>query len=196
MLETLAKTVDILKASGWQAAMIAVACGVLIYLSTAGILPNMEPGWLLFVWAVLLIAVGLAFAAFLNWLHRPLRAAWVDWQRRRAIKKADNKAEQGFRDYIPYLSPKERQILGYLRDKKLKTFTADDDAGYASTLLSRRFIYICAVGGQRFDLDKVPFAVPEHVWKVLAEMPDQFPHVPEYNGDVEMEPWRIPWMVR
>jgi hypothetical protein len=162
--------------------MIAVACGAFIYLSTAGILPSMEPGWLLFVWAVLLIAVGLAIAAFVNWLQKPLNSAWVAWRRRRAVKKA----EQEFRDYMPYLSPKDRQILGYLRAKKMKTFVADDDAGYASTLLSRRFIYLCAVGGQRFDADKVSFAVHEHVWKVLEEMPDEFPHLPEYNGNVEV----------
>jgi hypothetical protein len=69
MLDTLAKAIDVLKASGWQALMIAAACGVLIYLSTSGTLPAMEPGWLLLAWAVLLVTLGLAIAALISWLH-------------------------------------------------------------------------------------------------------------------------------
>ena len=55
------------------------------------------------------------------------------------------------------------------------------------------------MGGQRFDVDKVPMAVPDHVWRVLEEQPDQFPYKPEYSEDrhkVEMQPWRMDWMAR
>ena len=96
-------------------------------------------------------------------------------------------------------SPRGSAIFGYLLKKKQKTFTADIDGGYAGTLLSRGFIQIIAVHSQRFDEDKTPMAVPEHVWKVMEEQPDEFPYKPEYSEGrhkVEMEPWRMDWMVR
>jgi hypothetical protein len=178
VFDTLAKFVDLLKASGWQMAMIAVACALLLYLSAAGVIPGIEPGWTLVVWAGMLIAAGLAIASLLASLQRVSEAAWRRRQQRQAVRRE----EQAFRDYVPYLTENERQILGYLREKKLKSFLADHDGGYAGTLLARGFVVYVGVRGQSFDLDKTPMAVPEHVWKVLEEQPGSFPYKPEYSG--------------
>jgi hypothetical protein len=104
-------------------------------------------------------------------------------------------------DELPGRRPdRSRQILGYLREKKTKSFTADHDGGYAGTLLARGFIRYIGVRGQTFDMDKCPMAVSEHVWKVMEEQPVAFPYEPEYRSTYgkryEMEPWRIPWEVR
>jgi hypothetical protein len=196
MLDVLAKFVDLLKASGWQMAMIAVACALLLYLSASGIIPDLDPAWTLVVWAGMLIAAGLAIAPLFTSLQGVAEGAW----RRRQHLQAVRQAEQVFWDYIPYLTDKERQILGYLREKKLKTFVADHDGGYAGTLLARGFVTYVGVRGQSFDLDKTPMAVPEHVWKVLQQHPESFPYKPEYGGAsserVETLPWRIPWQLR
>lgn len=196
MLDTLAKSIDLLKASGWQMAMIAAACGLLLYLSAAGIIPAMEPGWALLVWAGMLIAGGLAVAALLSSFQRAFGALWDRWQRHRSLQKA----EQAFRNYIPHLTDKERQILGYLREKNHKTFVADHDGGYAGTLLARGIVVYVGVRGQTFDMDKTPMAVPDHVWRVMQEQPESFPYKPEYSTGgrdrVETYPWRIPWQLR
>jgi hypothetical protein len=63
--------------------------------------------------------------------------------RRRAAR-----ARLAFIDVIPFLSAKERVILNYLRKKKQRTFVADHDGDYASTLLAKRYIPYMGVQGQ------------------------------------------------
>jgi hypothetical protein len=142
MLDTLAKAVDLLKSSGWQTAMIAAACGLLLYLNSVEVIPAMEPWMVILTWAAMLVSVGLALAALASVLQHVMGGVWEQWLRKRSMYKI----EQAFRDYIPHLTDKERQILGYLRHKKMKTFTADNDGGYAGTLLARRFIRYIGVG--------------------------------------------------
>ena len=151
------------------------------------------------LWVLAFISGGLAIAADASDLEQSFRKWRAKAGAEKNLRRAQEKLQQDFRDYVPYLNDKERQILGYLRKKKLKTFTAEIDGGYASTLLSRGFIKIIAVHNQRFDEDKGPMAVPEHVWRVIEEGPGEFPYKPEYSEDrpkVEVDPWHIPWMVR
>lgn len=194
LLDFLSKSIDLLKASGWQTAMIAVGCGLLLYLSRVGIIPAMDPWMVILAWAAMLIAAGLAVASLLSALQGVAESGWAGWRRRRARQSQID----AFRKHLPFLGDKERQILGYLRHNKQKTFIADHDGGYASTLLAQRFVYYIGVPGQTFDLDKTPMAVAEHVWTVMQEQPEAFPYKPEYNDrdDVETYPWRIPWQLR
>ena len=198
-MEWLTKSIDLLKASGWQTAMIAAAAALFLYLSKADILPPLDPRWIeLVVWAVLLVCAALAAASVGSAIQRGVGHLWTLWKRRRARVRA----KAAFVRDIPYLSDKERQILGYLREKKRKTFDVDQNGGYANTLLGKRHVLFIAQPGQALDPDRMPVTVAEHVWEVLQERPGDFPYTPEYSTDgppkqrVEVSPWRIPWMLR
>jgi hypothetical protein len=198
MFEVISKYLDLLKASGWQTGMIALAAGLFLYLSNIGILPPLDPPWLtLVVYAVLFTSGALCAAAIGSAIQDGAKAIWGWVQRRRAKAKA----KQAFVNDIPFLNEKERQILGYLREKRQKTFDVDQDGGYASTLLGKRYIYFIGQTGQTWDPRRVPVAVAEHVWEVMQERPNDFPYRPEFSTEgrgpkVEMHPWRIPWMLR
>jgi hypothetical protein len=196
MEEAFGRFLDLLKASGWQVGAIALAAALFLYLGGTGVIPGVEPWMKLVAWTIMLFSGALALAAIGTASHKGARASLVVWHRHRARQKA----EQAFRDYIPYLTEKERQILGYLREKKQKTFVADHDGGYAGTLLARGYVTYIGVRGQSFDIDKTPMGVAEHVWKVMEERPADFPYQPEYSDGpgrrVETHPWRIHWMAR
>lgn len=196
MFEAVSKYLDLLKASGWQTGSIAFAAGLFLYLSKIGVLPELEPWMVIATWVVVFLCGALAAAAMGSVVQWALQTGWAALQRRRARAKL----REAFIDDIPFLSERERLILGYLREKKQKTFVADHDGGYAATLLAKRYIYYIGVRGQTFDINKVPMAVAEHVWTVMQERPEDFPYVPEYDTSGrqrhEIIPWRIPWGAR
>lgn len=96
------------------------------------------------------------------------------------------------RAYIPHMTDHEREIVGYLLHHNQKSFTAASDGGYAATLISRGIVVQALRPGQMFSLEDVPFAVPDHVWKVLEKHRDQFP---KPKADAAY-PWRVHWMAR
>ncbi|TIL23674.1 MAG: hypothetical protein E5Y88_22375 [Mesorhizobium sp.] len=196
MLETtLAKALEYLKTAGWQTTSIAAATALFLYLSKAGTLPPLDAFSTLVAWIILFLSGALSVAAVAGGAQRGLEAAWKVFQRRQARRGE----EQSFRSYVPFLTEKERQILGYLFAHKQKTFVADRDGGYAGTLIARRIIRYIGVPGQTYDLNKCPLAVADCVWKVMEEQPESFPHSPILSdgGDkVEVEPWWIPWQLR
>lgn len=198
MFEAFSKYLDLLKASGWQTGMIAIAGALFLYLSKINVLPPLDPPWIALVaWAIVFVCGALAAASLATVIQAFVRSLYAHFSHYRARKKA----EQAFRAYVPHLTEKERIILGYLREKNQKSFTADHDGGYAGTLLARGFIVYIGRPGQSWDMDKVPMGVPDHVWKVIQEMPDQFPYRPEFSDGTrgrktELSPWRIPWGAR
>jgi hypothetical protein len=101
-------------------------------------------------------------------------------------------------DYIPHMTPKEKEIIGYLLANNQKTLEADQDGGYANTLISRRIIVLYGQKGQMFRGTHTPMIVPDHVWEVLVKHKSDFPYAtPKLTpGAVEPPPWRIPWMAR
>ena len=45
--------------------------------------------------------------------------------------------------------------------------------------------------GQRLSGENMPFAIPDHVWDVLAQHKAQFPYTPRRRQDgIEPHPWR------
>jgi hypothetical protein len=191
------KLFDLLKAHPWQMAMVAAALALFLYLVSAGTVPDPGDGWKALIWLVMLIAAGLALAPVGSTAQAAINRTAVKWRRRREAREA----EQEFRNSIQHLTDKERQILGYLRKKNQRMFEADADGGFASTLLARGIVRMQAgPGGQVIYADRVPIIVPDHVWRVMQELPDEFPYRPEYNSGpgkrVEAHPWRIPWMAR
>ena len=175
--------------------MIAVASGLFLYLAATGTIPPQDAFLTSAVWVVLFLSAALALAAMAARVERVVARLGQGigrWIFRR-------KARQSFRNYIPFLSEEERKILGYLLAKKQKTFLADHDGGYAATLLARNIVRYVGAPGQSFSIDRCPMVVPDEVWSVMEERPEDFPYKPEYSDDryrVETEPWRIPWMAR
>lgn len=193
MFEAISKIFESVKDSGWLAAMLAVASGLFLYLASVGTIPPLEPWMVVVAWAVLLTAAAVAAAAVASAVQR----VGTRLVARGMARRARIKAGRAFRDYIPHLTDRERQILGYLREKNQKTFVADHDGGYAATLLARGIVTYVGVRGQSFDMDKVPMAVPDYVWKVMVERPQDFPYKPLLNEhEREVHPWRISWMAR
>ncbi|URK88435.1 superinfection exclusion B family protein [Rhizobium sp. RCAM05350] len=186
------RAIEFLKASPWQTGAIAFACGLLLFLSSIEITPNLNSPLKLTIWAVLLFSASLTLAA----LAESLKDLAVQALTKRRVRQQIKLSQEAFRQYVPFLSDKERQIFGYLLEKRVKTFTGDHDGGYAGTLIARGFIRYAGVRGQTFDQDKCPLMVPDYVWEVLEEMRADFPYRPENVRGGEMHPWRISWMAR
>jgi hypothetical protein len=179
---------EILKASGWQTAGIAAACGVFLWLAHAGSFGQVDPLFSQLVAFAGLVTGFLALASLITAILKffPAQKWFLLWYNLRRAKRA-------VRDYIPHMTEKEREIIGYLLAKNQKMFGAASDGGYASTLLSRGIVRVAARQGQHIDMMDVPMEIPDYVWEVLSAHRDQFPYTPRgtRNG-VEPHPWRVP----
>lgn len=183
-----ARWLEILKASGWQTAGIAVACGVFLWLSLAGVFGPVDPLVTQLVAFAGLVSGFLALASFIIATLKffPVQKWYLRWFNLR-------RAKRGVRDYIPHMTDKEREIIAYLLAKNQKMFGAESDGGYASTLLSRGIVRIAAKPGQHIDMMDVPMEIPDYAWEVLSTHKDQFPYTPKRNRNgVEPCPWRVP----
>lgn len=185
------KWLEILKASGWQTVAIAAACGLFLLAVHWGWLPPLE-SWMTLLAAFIFLLCGcLACASFFSTFFRffPIQKWLVHWIN-------IYRAKCGLRNYIQYMTPNERKIIGYLLAKNQKTFLAESDGGYASTLISRGFVTIIAKRGQHLDMNDVPMAIPDHFWDVLQKHKNDFPYTPPARGETEVHPWRVPWHLR
>jgi len=181
---------EILKASGWQTTALAFAFGIfwLLYRSSTAL-----PAWsipidvfcFLICASLALGSVGHAAAKFLQpktWL-----AEWIfeKWQRK------------DVREYIPFMTDREKKIISYLLAKNQKVITAAQDGGYAVTLISRGILRRSMRPGQAATVEDMPFVIPDHVWDELAKHRDAFPYTPPNMRDgAEPHPWRVPWQLR
>jgi hypothetical protein len=174
------KWLEILKASGWQTAALAVAFGLTLWLSASGGMPPLD------AWAVQVLTLALTICALLTVASLASEVIKLFpihvWLARELVRRREQRA---VREYIPHMTPKEREIVGYLLSKNQKTFTCNQDGGYAATLISRGLIVRALRGGQVFDAFAMPAMVPDHVWQVLKENEDQFPS-PSKDGKA---PW-------
>lgn len=183
---------QILKASGWQTFAIALACGLFLLAESRGLMPPAESIVKQSVIFLLLISGCLALTSIFS---NSLKFFGISYRIRRYAHK--RKEQKTLEEYIPYMTDHERIIIGYLLEKNLKTITAESDGGYASTLLSRGIIRPIGTRGQHVDLTRMPMAIPNHYWDILVKNREQFPYEPmEYEGQEDVEPWHIPWMVR
>jgi hypothetical protein len=97
-------------------------------------------------------------------------------------------------EYIPFMTPKDKQIIGHLLHHNQRMFEAELDGGHARLLLSRGIVRIAVQPGQMVDHFDVPFEVPMHIWEVLVRHKDKFlPYRPEKGGG---HPWRVHWIER
>lgn len=193
-----AKWLDFLKAGLPAFLGLAAGCGATVYLNREGLLPAPLPEPIALALAVVaLISGGLALGLLLAAIYRAI--AWFVKPRYEGhlYKKRDAKRKREFIAYIPYLSPKERQIFGFLLHHNRRTFTNTSDCGYAAELLSLGYVQMIGRNGQRVEYWSVPFGVPDPVWEALEENRDAFSYVPQQvswrdRGNGEPEPWRKP----
>jgi hypothetical protein len=183
------KWLEILKASGWQTTAGAFAFGLFLLANYRGWLPPFDP-WMIQLSALgfLLcgcLAVGSIGSAVFKFF--PISIWILHWikisQERRAT-----------RNYIPHMTPKERQIIGYLLQKNQKILIAEQDGGHAMPLISRRIIVHALQPGQVFNMSRVPMTIPDHIWDELLRHKEQFPYTPEKGGPNETSPWLRHWM--
>jgi hypothetical protein len=186
------KWLEILKASGWQTTFLAIGCAVFLVLAYWRVIPtDALPLIIPAMWGGLIVCASLAVASIGQVTLKTFPVHdWVrQWHRKRQVQEAVAK-------YIPFMTPKDRQIIGHLLHHRQKTFLCASDGGHASALISRGIITVAARPGQMVDLEDVPHTIPDYIWEVLEEHRDEFPHTPEVDGGVQVNPWRVHWMAR
>jgi hypothetical protein len=169
---------------GWYKLAIATACGLYLLVNSWNWIPPPEPWEIRAATFFLLLFALLTIANFIIAAHRffPVDKWLVHYV-------TLHREKRGLRGYIPYMMPKEREIIGYLLAKNQKTFCAEVDGGRAGTLLSRGIVMIVAKSKQRLDAENVPMTIPDHLWSVLEQHKDAFPYTPPDDED-ELPPWR------
>ena len=184
------KLIDLAK-SGWQIGVIACAIGVVWLLMRLGFLPTPAPYW------PPLLALGFFGGIFLAFA--PAGPPLVEWVRKSVVQRSEKRRlKEKFAKEIEFLTPMERQIIGYLLEKRQKVFQTDLNGGNAATLLGRGYIRVLAQRGQQIDLEggRVPMVVDEIAWEVWDRNKDKFPYKPKFDQNQELVPWSIHWMAR
>ena len=179
---------ELLKATAWQTFAVACASGVFLMGSRQGWLPKTSELLLSIAAFAFLLCSALTIASVVSGVLQffGVRQRFIRWMRRR-------REERELATYIPHMTHEERAIIAYLLARDQKTIIADQDGGHAMTLISRGVLVRALRPGQVFNLLECPFAVPDHLWDVLVEQRDAFPH----QVDPEQPyPWRKHWMAR
>jgi hypothetical protein len=185
------KWLEILKASGWQTTALTAACVAILLLIRNGIIPTTEsPLWVAIPSIGALIFGSLSVASIGNALVKAVEPGLriKFWLLRRKQSKEVS-------DFIPYMTPKDRQIIGYLLFHKQKTFQTESDGGYAAPLIAKGIIRVACKQGQIIDQSWMPFEIPDYAWEILEKNKDSFPYTPP-KGKTEKHPWAISWRVR
>lgn len=179
------KLLELIKATGPQALAVAISAGIFLLMEVGGVFGAQDPWVRPAASFLLLLSSSLVVIAAFRTMRLPERISRWRWRR---------KVSDEVRRYIPYMTPKEREIIGYLLSFKMKTFLAASDGGYANTLISRGIVIVALRPGQSFEEESVPMTIPDHIWKILEEHRNEFP---KYDvTDDRPKPWRISWMAR
>ena len=184
------KWLEILKASGWQTAALTAASTTLLYLNAKKWLPVALDSWVIQTAEVSILVFGfLTVFSVGPPVAKKWKSLWSWLAHRWAIRRAKHKIEKE----IPSMSPKEREIIGYLLAKNEKMFTYASDGGDANTLISKGIVVSALVPGQSVTAYGWPFKVPDHVWDVLVKHRAKFPNTWKTG---EPHPYAIHWMAR
>jgi hypothetical protein len=180
------KWLDILKATGPQTGAIALACGLFLLSPHLGWIAPLDTWVIQLVVFLLLITGWLSLASLATALYKfiPLHKWIIHWRNMHGKRQA-------VRRYIPHMTPKECEIIGYLLYHNQKMFTGAFDGGYARTLISHGIVVQALRAGQAFSQLDVPYAIPDYVWNILVQHKDEFPYQ-KPRGKQETHPWREP----
>jgi hypothetical protein len=184
------KWLEILKASGWQTAALTAASATILYLNAKKRLPVALDSWVIQAAEVSVLVFGFltVFSVGPN-VAKKWNGLWGWLAQRWAIRRAKRQVERD----IPSMTPKEREIIGYLLAKNEKIFTFTSDGGNANTLISKRIVVSALLPGQSVTAYGWPFKVPDHVWDVLVEHKAEFPNTWKTG---EPHPYTTSWMAR
>lgn len=181
-----AKWLDVLKASSWQLAGLSFAMCAFWFLMRQGIIPPWDSPIVIYGLPLAILVTGsLALFGLFEFIVGVLRELCKSMATRRATRLLLEKEQQDLREYLPYLSEKEKMILGWLVEFKRKSFTAPIDGGYLATLIHRKIVRSGLRSGQVFDALDAPFFIPDHLWPILEE------EFREWSGsNPKKQPWR------
>ena len=124
----------------------------------------------------------ITLAKILEALTNAIRPRIARWRRRRL----EQKAAEGF---IPYMTARDKAIIGYLLYRNQKMFLADKTGELAVSLIARGIIRNALQHGQAFTPLQVPFCVPDHIWTVLERNRKSFPYTRPDRTE-ELYPWK------
>src|SRR6266403_1174839 len=157
------KWLEILKASSWQTAALTAASATILYLNAKKRLPVALDSWVIQTAEVSVLVFGfLTVFSVGPHVAKMWKGLWSWFTHRWAIRRAKHQVEKE----IASMSPKEREIIGYLLAKNEKMFTYTSEGGNANTLISKRIVVSALVPGQPVTEYGWPFKVPDHVWDV------------------------------
>ena len=186
------KWLEILKAKGSHTAALAIASGLIYVLVIFEIIPTTDsPLWEALPAIGALIFLSLFVAAVGDEVVKITKPA--DRIGRWCLKRREARE---IREFIPYMTDKDREIIGYLLHHNQKMFQADQDGGYAAPLISKGIIRQSGRAGQVVTTSSMPFEVPNHIWSVLKKNQEAFPYESPPANEDEKYPWAIPWMAR
>ncbi len=180
---------ELLKANGWQTTALAAACGTVLFLVKKGyVQTDGSPYWVLGAVIGAVVFGCLSLAAIGRAVVQATDVGGVArrWWLRRLQRKAA-------RDYIPFMTAKERSIVAYLLHHNQRVFQTTQDGGYAAPLIAQGVVWPAVAPGQVVSAYGVPFEIPEHIWSTLKKHRDAFPYDPGGDGG---PPWNIHWMAR
>ena len=126
----------------------------------------------------------LAAVSFVSALYRNFPV--VNWLSYRLDKRRKMKWVEA---YIPHMTEREKNIIGYLLKNNQKMFTGAADGGYAVTLISRGIVVRAMRSGQQASVFDVPYMIPDDIWDVLIRHKDKITYKPRMKGGVEVHPW-------
>ncbi|CTQ67163.1 hypothetical protein [Roseibium alexandrii] len=188
MYETvISKLGEIIKISPRLGFTLSASCGLIIYLGSTGTVPGIEGFLLTALWLLMALFAAVAASGVLAALQEfsSYIAAWF------AKRKHIADLQKQFADDIPRLTDRERMIFGYLLHHNQDTFTAAADAGHATTLVAKGYIYSIGVHGQSVSAARVPFKVRPEVWNLLQDRKEEFPHTARNGRGGDSPPWVV-----
>jgi hypothetical protein len=184
------KWLEILKASGWQTAAVAFAGVALLYLNAKKRLPVALDSWVVEAVEVAVLVCGfLAVFSVGPHVAKKFKGLWGWFGHRLAIRRAKRQVEKD----IATMSPKEREIIGYLLAINEKMFDYSYDGGAANTLIAKRIVVCALLPGQSTNAFGVPFKIPDYAWEVLLKHKAEFPNTWKKGKPF---PYAISWMAR
>ncbi|MCY1126172.1 hypothetical protein OU426_04835 [Frigidibacter sp. RF13] len=171
-----AKWLELLKASGWQLGALSLSLAAFWALIKFGVLPAIDMP--LIVYGLPLAVLVTGFLALFGAAEQG--AGVLAEKRRKAVAERDQQKKlQNQKDelaaYLPFLTDREKRILGYLLHNSQKTFTAHIDGDLAASLYNRGFVKLLAKPGQHVSQIHASFGVPDHLWEVLEANKKCFP---------------------
>ena len=178
---------NILRANAWQTGALTIAFALIFMAMKFNMVPTIDDRWMILPVAGMPIFGMLFLAAIVKPLTENILKKT---QARRQLRDEQSMAHQ----YIPYMTDKDREIIGYLLHHNQKMFESLENGGHANLLIAKGIIRLAAKVGPIVAVDSMPCEIPDHIWSVLEKHREKFPYTPPPEGESEVPPWAMHWM--